>query len=53
VHVLQQYSWRNNLEISGLEEFSDSNEEETKKIEFFQELGVTINAADCHRVPTK
>ena len=52
LHDLQQYSKRNNLELSGLEECKDGNEEETKLIEFFQELGVTIDIDDieaCHR----
>lgn len=56
LHDLQQYSRRNNLEISGLAECRDSNEEETRLLEFFQELGVSIHTEDieaCHRVPTK
>ena len=56
LHDLQQFSRRNNLEISGLEECKDSGEEEAKPLEFFHELGVTIEAGDieaCHRIPTK
>ena len=56
LHDLQQYSRRNNLERSGLQECKDSGEEEAKLLEFFHELGVTIEAGDieaCHRIPTK
>ena len=56
LHDLQQYSRRNNLEISGLQECKDSGEEEAKLLEFFHELGVTIEAGEieaCHRIPTK
>ena len=56
LHDLQQYSRRNSLEISGLQECRDSGEEEAKLLEFLHELGVTIEAGDieaCHRIPTK
>eukprot|EP00795_Rhopilema_esculentum_P017783 gene17783-9462_t len=51
-----QYSRRNNLELSGFAECRDSEEEETKLQEFFQDLGVTIHTGNIeagHRIPTK
>ena len=56
LHDLQQYSRWNNLEISGLAECRDSDKEETRLLEFFQELGVTIYTEDieaCHQILTK